>query len=181
MAETDKARDEFYSEVQEIIEGLSRNLLALDGAVKSGGDDPALVNEAFRAVHTLKGLAGLFGATRMGALSHKLEDVLDHLRLGRMLLSAEVLDVLFLSIDAYHQLLGSEKAGLDQPLSAVDDLLERLDGLGAFARPEGPAGLEYELEPGLLAVLTEYEEHRLRTNIESGLSLYRLRVQFDLA
>ena len=35
--------------------------------------------------------------------------------------------------------------------------------------------------PGLLGVLTEYEEHRLRTNIQQGLSLYRLRVQFPLA
>ena len=39
----------------------------------------------------------------------------------------------------------------------------------------------YELDPGLLAVLTEYEEHRLRTNIEQGQRLYRLRVQFQLA
>jgi len=30
-------------------------------------------------------------------------------------------------------------------------------------------------------VLTEYEEHRLRSNIEQNLRLYRLRVQFDLS
>ena len=40
---------------------------------------------------------------------------------------------------------------------------------------------QYELDPGLLGVLTEYEEHRLRTNIQAGLSLYRIRVQFSLA
>jgi two-component system chemotaxis sensor kinase CheA len=33
----------------------------------------------------------------------------------------------------------------------------------------------------MLAVLTEYEEHRLRSNIEQNLKLYRLRVQFDLS
>ena len=65
---TDKAREEFYSEAQEIIEALSRNLLALDDALKAGGSDPSLINEAFRSVHTLKGLAGLFGANKMGAL-----------------------------------------------------------------------------------------------------------------
>src|SRR5262249_44613258 len=42
-------------------------------------------------------------------------------------------------------------------------------------------GAHYELDPGLLAVLTEYEEHRLRTNIEQGQSLFRLRVRFELA
>ena len=46
-------------EAQEIIETLSRNLLALDASQKSGKEDPSLINEAFRAVHTLKGLAGL--------------------------------------------------------------------------------------------------------------------------
>jgi two-component system chemotaxis sensor kinase CheA len=182
MAEnSDKAREEFYSEAQEIIEALSRNLLALDGALKSGNDDPAVVNEAFRAVHTLKGLSGLFGAAHMGVLSHRLEDVLDHLRLGRMALSAGVLDVLFSAIDVYGQLLAAEKEGVAPPEAAVENLVSELGRLGSeLGEPQSPS-VEYELDPGLLAVLTEYEEHRLRSNIEQGLRLYRLRVQFDLA
>jgi two-component system, chemotaxis family, sensor kinase CheA len=176
----DRAREEFFSEAQEIIETLSRNLLALDAAQKAGQSDPSLVNEAFRAVHTLKGLAGLFGATRMGMLSHRLEDVLDDLRLGRMQLDARVLDVLFRGVEVYGQILAVEKEQLDDPLPIVDELLNQLAGLGASA-VRGPAPThEYDLDPGMLAVLTEYEEHRLRTNIEQGLRLYRLRVQFDL-
>ncbi len=177
---TDKAREEFFSEAQEIIETFSRNLLALDVAQKSGQSDPALVNEAFRAVHTLKGLAGLFGATRMGSLSHQLEDALDDLRLGRMELSAEVLDVLFRAVDVYAQILAAEKEGSDEPITAVDELVSRLQRIGAGVQQRASPGNEYDLDPGMLAVLTEYEEHRLVTNIEQGLSLYRLRVQFDL-
>ena len=37
---TDKAREEFFSEAQEIIETLSLNLLALDAAQKSVKEDP---------------------------------------------------------------------------------------------------------------------------------------------
>jgi two-component system, chemotaxis family, sensor kinase CheA len=178
---TDKAREEFFSEAQEIIETLSRNLLALDAAQKSGKEDPSLINEAFRAVHTLKGLAGLFGAIRLGAFSHRLEDLLDDLRLGRMDLRPEVLDVLFSTVDAYGRILQSEKEGRDEDLPSVDDLFRRLDRLGAAVqRADAPVG-GYELDPGMLAVLTEYEEHRLRANIEQNLRLYRLRVQFDLA
>jgi len=177
----DRAREEFFTEAQEIVEAFSRNLLSLDATLKVGGDDPSLVNEAFRAVHTLKGLAGLFGASRMGMLSHRLEDVLDALRLGRMPLSAQVLDMLFAAVDVYAQILGAEKAGSDAPLPALEELLARLD----LSSSKGPAQpnlvVEYEIDPGLLAVLTEYEEHRLRTNIEHGLGLYRLRVQFELA
>jgi len=51
---TDKAREEFFSEAQEIVEAFSRNLLALDASVKKGQPEPELINEAFRAVHTLK-------------------------------------------------------------------------------------------------------------------------------
>ncbi len=177
---TERARDEFLSEAQEIVETLSRNLLDLDASVRSGSIDPALINEAFRAVHTLKGLAGLFGAQRLGQMSHRLEDLLDDLRLGRMVLGAEVVDTLFVSVDVYGRLLAMEREGRDEPTPAVDDLLARLDKLGSEAPSKSTPDSEYELEPGLLAVLTEYEEHRLRANLEQKMRLYRLRVEFDL-
>ena len=181
MAElSDKAREEFFSEAQEIIETLSRNLLSLDSAIKAGISDPSLINEAFRAVHTLKGLAGLFGAARLGALSHRLEDVLDDLRLGRIELGQNVLDVLFGAVEAYTRILQAEKADSDEELD-VEQLFVELERIGAGAREHESPVADYELDPGLLAVLTEYEEHRLRANIALQMQLYRLRVQFDLA
>ncbi|HEY2735700.1 MAG TPA: Hpt domain-containing protein, partial [Polyangiales bacterium] len=181
MAElSDKARDEFFSEAQEIIETLSRNLLSLDASVKAGTADPSLINEAFRAVHTLKGLAGLFGAVRLGALSHRLEDVLDDLRLGRVELGQHVLDVLFGAVEAYTRILQAEKANSDEELD-VEQLFADLENIGAGAAERASPVADYELDPGLLAVLTEYEEHRLRANIDLQMQLYRLRVQFDLA
>jgi two-component system chemotaxis sensor kinase CheA len=181
MAElSDKAREEFFSEAQEIVETLSRNLLSLDANIKAGTSDPSLVNEAFRAVHTLTGLAGLFGAARLGALSHRLEDVLDDLRLGRVELGQEVLDVLFGAVDAYTRILQAEKSDSDEELD-VDRLFLELERIGATATVHESPIAGYELEPGLLAVLTEYEEHRLRANIDLQMQLYRLRVQFDLS
>lgn len=177
----DKAREEFFSEAQEIIEQLSRSLLSLDAAQKAGASDPSLINEAFRAVHTLKGLAGLFGAARMSQLSHQLEDVLDDLRLGRMDMTPETLDLLFQSVDIYSQVLAAEKAQSDEVIPALDPLLQALDGLGQSTPGSVNPVAEFDLDPGILAVLTEYEEHRLRTNIEDGQQLFRLRVQFDLA
>ncbi len=181
MAElSDKAREEFFSEAQEIIETLSRNLLSLDASIKAGTSDPSLINEAFRAVHTLKGLAGLFGAARLGALSHRLEDVLDDLRLGRIELAQDVLDVLFGAVEAYTRILQAEKADSDEELD-VDQLFVELERIGAGATEHQSPVADYELDPGLLAVLTEYEEHRLRANIDLQMQLYRLRVQFDLS
>ncbi len=177
---TDKAREEFYSEAQEIIETLSRNLLALDESTKQGRTDPSLINEAFRAVHTLKGLAGLFGASRMGSLSHQLEDLLDDVRLGRREPTSDLLDILFSGVEVYHQILAAEKTGQDDPLVALEALQNQLAALSGASSSGGGANGEYDLDPGMLAVLTEYEEHRLRVNIEQGLNLFRLRIQFDL-
>lgn len=178
---TDKARDEFFSEAQELVETFSRNLLALDAAQRAGAVDPSLVNETFRAIHTLKGLSGLFGAKRMSQLSHRLEDVLDSLRLGRLELSADLLDVLFTAVELYGAILAAEKERSDAPIPSLTALLSRMEHLGTSAPTPANALAEFELDAGILAVLTEYEEHRLRTNVEQGLSLYRVRVQFELS
>ena len=39
---------------------------------------------------------------------------------------------------------------------------------------------EYDFDPSLLAVLTEYEEHRLRANLERGHTIYRFKVRVGL-
>jgi len=181
MAE-DKARDEFFSEAQELIDGLGRDLLALDSVLRAGKTDPELINEIFRAVHTLKGLSGLFGAALMAGLSHELEDVLDDLRLGRLQLAPNVLDLVFRAVELYGRMLAAERGDAPEPGAEVKALLVSLGSLSQ--RGQGGAAspvAQYELDPGLLGVLTEYEEHRLRSNIQAGLSLYKLRVAFSLA
>ena len=178
----DKARDEFLSEAQELVDGLGRDLLGLDESLKSGRSDPEAINEVFRGVHTLKGLSGLFGATRMAGLSHELEDVLDDLRLGRIELTTSVLDLLFQAVALYSRILSAEGGAGQDP---GPDLEKLLVSLGQFSgRRVGGAGgavANYELDAALLGVLTEYEEHRLRTNIQQGFNLYRIRVRFSLA
>ena len=172
-------RDEFLAEAQEIIESLSRDLLVLDQAQKDGHVDPDLINEVFRAVHTLKGIAGMFGYHQLGSVAHTLEDLLDDLRLGRVELSQNVLDVLFEGVESFQRLLTDEDASSVEFEAAVENIaakekpapeVEDVDPLRAF-----------DLDPSVLAVLTEYEEHRLRTNVVQGVHLYRLRVRFSLS
>jgi two-component system chemotaxis sensor kinase CheA len=180
--EGDRARDEFLSEAQELVDGLGRDVLALDELSKAGRSDPELINDVFRAVHTLKGLSGLFGASMMSGLSHELEEVLDDLRLGRIELSQRVLDVIFRAVELYGLLLTVERGSDADPSVAVEALLVALGEVSHRGRAGGASPVaQYELDPGLLGVLTEYEEHRLRTNIQNGMSLYKLRVQFPLA
>ena len=93
-----------------------------------------------------------------------------------------MLDLLFRSVELYGRILRGE-GRRPEPAAEVEELLVALGQVVAAARGGGGASVvaQYELDPGLLGVLTEYEEHRLRTNIQAGLSLFRLRVQFPLA
>jgi two-component system, chemotaxis family, sensor kinase CheA len=183
VSDVDRARDEFFAEAQEILETLSRDLLSLDDRLRAGEGDPEQINDVFRGVHTLKGLAGLFGARRMSVLSHELEDLLDELRLGKRPLTRDTLDLLFEAIEVYGKLLHLEKAGDRGAAPELDALLARLGSSagGAGQAAEGAASGAYDLDPNLLAVLTEYEEHRLRTNLQNGSTLYRLHARFRLA
>lgn len=175
----DKVRDDFFSEAQELVETLSRSLLSLDEQQIAGDVDPSLINEAFRSVHTLKSLSALFGAQGMRSMSHRLEDTLDQLRLGKVPLTREVLDVLFQAVDLFWQFLGHERDGEgDEP--SAEGLLNRLHRLGTDQVVPNSTD-HFDFEPSLLAVLTEYEEHRLRSCIEQGARLFRVRVCFQLA
>ena len=175
----DSIREEFLAEAQEIVETLSRDLLLIDQTQKDGTTDPELINEVFRAVHTLKGLAGMFGYHQLGAVAHALEDLLDDLRLGRVELNQEVLDVLFEGVENFQRMLGDVREGVGSEVD-LEEYAQSLERVAA-GRTESSGGLDsYDLDPGVLAVLTEYEEHRLRTNADQGVPLYRVQVRLSL-
>lgn len=179
----DNVQQEFLAEAQELVEALSRDLLLLDEAYhRDERVEPALINEIFRSVHTLKGIAGMFGYRHVGTVAHALEDLLDDLRLGRAAVGQELLDVLFDSVERFQRLLA-----LDDPQSpgedaSVHEYIAAIRSVGMEPQAEiGDPLDKYNIEAEVLAVLTEYEEHRLRACIREGLLLYRLRAAFDLA
>lgn len=179
MSDPPKPSAEFLSEAQEVIEAFSRNLLQLDAQQRSGDYDPDLLNAAFRAIHSLKGLAGLFGASRVSALAHALESTLDSLRLGRLPLSQPALDVLFEAVEVFQNMLavfGTE----DADTVSTDPLLSRITALSPEGEGEEGDSDLVGLDPAILGVLTEYEEHRLRENVRLGRRLYRVHAAFDL-
>ena len=110
-------REEFLSEAQEIVETLFARSAAARAGQKDGRSDPDLLNDIFRAVHTLKGLAGMFGMASLSNLAHTLENLLDDLRLGRVDLTQETLDVLFDGIERIQRILASDDDEADVRLS----------------------------------------------------------------
>jgi len=182
--EPPKGLQEFLSEAQEIVEGLNSDLLALDQAGRVGGLDPDLLNSVFRGAHSLKGLAGMFGLGGISELSHELEDLLDSLRLGKVELSPDLLDLLFEGIETFSRMFRDlEAKGVSSEEDpAIGEYVERLRRAAASEGPvDGPSTPELVgLDRAVLDVLTEYEEHRLKENLRAERNLFVVHAGFDL-
>jgi len=186
-----KALKEFLSEAQELVETLSRNLLDIDAALKNGEPDPDMINEAFRGWHTLKGLSSTFGAESLATLAHEEENLLDEVRMGRVELTPETLDALLERVETAIRALAAIDATGDVA-AAAEELREKSPQKKATkSRPApgtAPQGepdaarldLREVMATEILEVLTEFEEHRLRLNLQQGRGLYRIRASFSL-
>lgn len=176
-----KAQREFVSEAEEILERMRDELSDLaDGRGRGAEPAPDLVNRLFRSAHSLKGLSGMFGLDGISELSHHLEDVLDRLRLGRTRLDDGALALL----DEAVALIGSALEKLDDDSTAVADEAARLigridDWTSGRAGEAEPAG-DLALDPAMLRALTEYEEHRLRENLQRGRRIHVVEASFDI-
>lgn len=87
--------EQFLSEAHDLLESISKNLLQLEEAP----DDPNVLNELFRSVHTLKGNSGLFTWPEMTRVLHAGEDLLGMVRSGNASYSRELADPLLEAMD----------------------------------------------------------------------------------
>jgi two-component system chemotaxis sensor kinase CheA len=175
--------EEFLGEAEDIIDSLNRDLLVINEAVaKKKKFDPSLINNIFRAAHSLKGISGLFGFTELTGLAHTLENLLDRLRLGKVDLTMDLLDLLFESVDMLRAIVAGKAKGAEPPNARdVDELIERLEKGEAKKKEEKPDDVLSCVGLDILSVLTEYEEHRLHQNIKDNMNIIKLRAAFDLA
>lgn len=183
MNQLGKALSEFVAEATEILDALGKDLLTLDQQ-RGQEPEPDLINGIFRAAHSLKGLAGLFGQERITRLAHQAEDVLDRLRLGKLVLDDRTLDTLIETLDVLQALLAEASREESSPTLAgrVKELGTRLETMGTSHEVVEEDPLDrLELEAQVRAVFTEYEEHRLRENVRRDVSLFRVRAAFDLS
>jgi two-component system chemotaxis sensor kinase CheA len=86
----DQALQTFIAESRELLEDVESALLSLDQAEDRGESVAAI----FRAAHTIKGSAGLFGLDHVVAFTHVVESVLDEVRDGRIELGGELVTLM---------------------------------------------------------------------------------------
>jgi two-component system, chemotaxis family, sensor kinase CheA len=176
-----KAVKDFLAEAEEILDQLSNDLVALSDCADGGECSPDLVNSVFRAAHSLKGLAGMFGFTEIAELGHHLENLLDALRLGKVELNQAVVSSLFEATELLGMLVrnaaepGGEPVDLSGVKQRISDCLAKEPGKSK----ESPLA-RLNLPERVLSSMTEYEEHRLLENVKKGRRIYSIRVSLLL-
>ncbi|MBV9270138.1 MAG: chemotaxis protein CheA [Candidatus Eremiobacteraeota bacterium] len=116
----------FRDETEELLQQIDSDLLQLEDFVASGQADAEIINSLFRALHTIKGSAGMLQFTEVQGLAHKLENLCDLLRKERMTLSEGCVDILFAGRDFLTDLIESAIGGGETP-SGLTDYSGRLD------------------------------------------------------
>jgi len=124
----------FLQEVESILEQLDEDVIRLEDE----SDNPELLQEIFRAAHTLKGSSGMVGFTAMADLTHKMEDLLDRVRKGTLVVTPEIVDALLMSLDGLKE-LRDELAGTSDSQLDVAPIIEALQRAAAGDGPVAPS------------------------------------------
>jgi two-component system chemotaxis sensor kinase CheA len=126
----------FRDEAEDLLGRIEARSLELERHAASGTFDAEVVNELFRALHTLKGNAAMLGFTDLAALAHGLESLCDRVRSQRVV-STESVELLFTGRDLLSALLAAP-AGARAPLGLAE-ILERVDAHANPAQDDGDA------------------------------------------
>ncbi len=109
----DQALQTFVAESRELLDEMETALLSADGVADAG--QGADLNAIFRAAHTIKGSAGLFGLDAIVRFTHVAESVLDEVRSGRVALDAALVSLLLLCCDHVRRLVEASAGGDTEP------------------------------------------------------------------
>jgi len=144
----------FRDETEELLQSIDADLLRLEQYVDSGAIDAEIVASLFRALHTIKGSAGMLEFAGVQQIAHKLENVYDLLRKDRMPLTESGINLLFEGRDVLTGLIREAIAGGETP-AGVDEYVERLDAFAgvydstaqAIEGPRSETDAEEDLTP----------------------------------
>ncbi len=160
----------FFGESQEYLKEINRNLVILE---KDPSDNEA-VNEIFRFMHTIKGMAATMGFKDLAEFAHAIEDVFDEFRSGKSKVTPQVMDVVFACVDAFESLLEDLKAQRPSQIdigSFVNRLKEVMGG--------GKEEKEKDRTSEVPEEITLSEEEINRVNNEKGKNFFRIDIELQ--
>ncbi len=165
----------FLDEADDNLQRLDDLLLALEKDTVNMD----VINEIFRAAHTLKGMSATMGFEKMAGLTHAMEDRLDEARKGVRHLGDSDMNLLFTALDSIQGMVDSIRGGgsdahLD--VSALVAALRNQDPAPEAPAPEAPASPAATPETKQVDGLSQQESEWVAEAEGLGMSVYKLRV-----
>nr|WP_248629275.1 chemotaxis protein CheA [Enterococcus cecorum] len=112
----------FFEETDDHLQQLNDNILELE----SNPDDMNLLNEIFRSAHTLKGMAATMGYDVMTELTHKMENIFELFKSGKLPVTSEAISLIFKCLDRLGGLVEDLREEKELQHSQIEDLLSAL-------------------------------------------------------
>lgn len=169
MPSLDDLRNTFFDECSELLQEIEAGLSDMRDA--SGSEET--VHAVFRAVHSVKGGAGIFGFESLVAFAHVFETVLDTLRHDSSAATPEVITVLLSAGDVLSDIVGFSRSGKPLPpdyggdcRAALERLSREMNGGAAADDDSSTAPAEFddiEFTPVCVADLDETVGETLRS------------------
>ena len=115
MGEFDDLIDEFVAESKEHISDIEDDLIKIESDMEHV--DPEVINRVFRAAHSIKGSSKFLDLNNIGDLAHKMEDVLNLIRSGKLIPSSDVAGPLLVAADMLKSMLDDVTSSNDMDIS----------------------------------------------------------------
>lgn len=133
MGEFNEYLSVFIDESKEYVQLLNESLLELE----KNTSDMEQINRAFRALHTLKGMAGTMGFEVLAKLCHRMESYLDGARSSKIKISSNELDFLFAGLDMIDKMIQNiVNNGTDEIPDDVNSLASVFERIAAGEKVE---------------------------------------------
>ncbi|HYD98407.1 MAG TPA: chemotaxis protein CheW [Alphaproteobacteria bacterium] len=130
----DDLLSEFLTETTENLSVLDVELVRLE----QNPNDPELLSNIFRLVHTIKGTCGFLGLPRLEAVAHASENVLGKFRDGELVVTPTAVSLILESLDTIKRIMAALEATEAEPAGNDQDLIDRLNA-HAEGREAAPA------------------------------------------
>jgi two-component system chemotaxis sensor kinase CheA len=116
--------ESFLIETKELLEKLDSDLIIFE----KNSEDSELVNQIFRAFHTIKGTSGFLGLNKLTEVTHRCEDILNKIRKNEAKLNSTVMDAILLSYDTIKDLVTSIEVNQNESteVTGVIEVLEKV-------------------------------------------------------